>query len=256
MKIASFNVNSIRARLPIVIDWLTEESPDVLCVQELKCQDKDFPQKAFQEINYNMAFKGEKSYNGVAILSKLLIKDVKMGFNEEETYGPRLITATINNILIINTYVPQGFAPDSEKFIEKLDWFKNFHAFLNKNFDPEMPLVWLGDFNVAPEGIDVYDPEKLYGHVGYHPDEHAALKRLKDWGFVDIFRKHNPGPDQFTFWDYRIKNAVKRNLGWRIDHIWATKSLANKSVDCWIDREPRLREKPSDHTPIIVEFEV
>jgi exodeoxyribonuclease-3 len=241
--------------LPIVIEWLKKESPDVLCVQELKCQDKDFPQKAFQEINYNMAFKGEKSYNGVAILSKLLIKDVKIGFDKEETYGPRLITATINNIPIINTYVPQGFEPDSEKFVEKLNWFERLYEFLNKNYNPEKPLIWLGDFNVAPEGIDVYDPEKLYGHVGYHPDEHAALKRLKDWGFIDIFRKHNPGPDQFTFWDYRIKNGVKRNLGWRIDHIWATKTIARKSVGSWIDREPRLREKPSDHTPIVAEFE-
>ena len=113
MKIASFNVNSIRARLPIVIDWLTKESPDVLCVQELKCQDQDFPKKAFQEINYNMAFKGEKSYNGVAIFSRLSIENVRIGFDKKETYGPRFITATIKNIPIINTYVPQGFAPDS-----------------------------------------------------------------------------------------------------------------------------------------------
>ncbi len=255
MRIASFNVNSIRARLPIVIDWLTKESPDVLCVQELKCQDQDFPQKEFQEINYHIAFKGEKSYNGVAIFSRMPIDDIQIGFDKKETYGPRLITVTINQIPIINTYVPQGFSPDSEKFIEKLDWFKKFDAFLNKNFDPEKPLLWLGDFNVAPESIDVYDPEKLYGHAGYHPDEHAALKRLMDWGFVDIFRKHKPGPGQYTFWDYRIKNGVKRNLGWRIDHIWATKPLARKSVDSWIDREPRLKEKPSDHTPIVAEFE-
>jgi len=146
MKIASFNVNSIRARLPIVIDWLKKESPDVLCVQELKCQDHDFPQKAFQEINYNMAFKGEKSYNGVAIFSRLPIDDIHIGFDKQGTYGPRLITATINNIPIINTYVPQGFAPDSEKFIEKLDWFKRLHAFIDKRFDPEKPLLWVGDF--------------------------------------------------------------------------------------------------------------
>jgi len=117
-------------------------------------------------------------------------------------------------------------------------------------------LLWVGDFNVAPEPIDVYDPEKLEGHVGYHPDEHAALKRIMDWGFIDIFRKHKPGPELYTFWDYRIRNGVKRNLGWRIDHIWATKPLARKSVDSWIDKDPRLKEKPSDHTPIVAEFEV
>ncbi len=256
MKIASFNVNSIRARLPIVIDWLIKESPDVLCVQELKCQDRDFPQKAFQDIHYNAAFKGEKSYNGVAILSRTPIADVRTGFDNKETYGPRLITATIHTIPIMNTYVPQGYEPDSAKFTEKLEWFKKLHAFLKKNFDPEKPLLWLGDFNVAPEPMDVYDPEKLYGHVGYHPDEHDALKLLKEWGFVDIFRKHKPGPGQYTFWDYRIKNGVKNNIGWRIDHIWATKPLARKSVDSWIDMEPRLMDKPSDHTPIVAEFEV
>ncbi len=256
MKIASFNVNSIRARLPIVIDWLTKESPDVLCVQELKCQDQDFPQDAFQEINYNVAYKGEKSYNGVALFSKLPIKDVRIGFDKKETYGPRLITATIYDIPIINTYVPQGFDPDSEKFIEKLEWLKRLHAFLKKNYDPGKPLLWVGDFNVAPEPIDVYDPEKLSGHAGYHPDEHAALRHLMDWGFVDVFRKHQPGPGLYTFWDYRIRNSVKRNLGWRIDHIWATKSLAKKSVDSWIDLGPRLQKKPSDHTPVVAKFEL
>jgi exodeoxyribonuclease-3 len=237
MKVASFNANSIRARLKIVLDWLQKESPDVLCLQETKVPDKDFPEKAFEDMNYHAVFRGEKSYNGVAILSKKKAEDVRIGFDEYESEGPRLITATINNVPIVNTYVPQGFHPLSKKFQEKL-------------------LLWAGDFNVAPEAEDVYDPARLEGQVGFHPDERAALQRLRQWGLTDIFRLHQPGPGHYTFWDYRLRNAVTKNIGWRVDHIWATGPLAEKSLRAWIDIAPRHMEKPSDHTPVVAEFKI
>lgn len=256
MKIASFNVNSVRARLEIVLEWLNKESPDVLCVQETKVIDPDFPRQAFADINYNAVFRGEKSYNGVALFSRFPIEDVRIGFDDKETEGTRLIAGVVNGIHIVNTYIPQGFDPLSDKFRYKLDWFRRLYDYFDYSFSPDTPLIWLGDFNVAPDPIDVYAPGKLLGSVGYHPDEHAALRRLKEWGFVDVFRMHQPGPEQYSFWDYRVKNAVKRRVGWRVDHIWATKPLAEKSVKAWIDIEPRLKERPSDHTPIVAEFRV
>ncbi|MDI6890282.1 MAG: exodeoxyribonuclease III [Thermodesulfovibrionales bacterium] len=254
MKVASFNVNSIRARLKIILEWLKKESPDVLCLQETKIADKDFPQKAFEDIHYYSVFCGEKSYNGVAILSKRPIENIRIGFDEYKSEGTRIITATIDKIPTVNTYVPQGFYPLSEEFREKLDWLERLCYYFKEYFSPDKPLIWVGDFNVAPGPIDVYDPEFLLGQVGFHPDEHTHLQRIKDWGFVDVFRLHHPEPEQYTFWDYRIKNAVNRKMGWRIDHIWATKPLAKKCNKVWIDIAPRLAEKPSDHTFIVAEF--
>jgi exodeoxyribonuclease-3 len=255
MKVATFNVNSIRVRLPIVIDWLKMNSPDVLCLQETKVTDGKFPWKEVEAAGYHAVFRGQKGYNGVAILSKTPPEKVKIGFDDEESEGPRLIKAEVKGIPVVNTYVPQGYHPLSEQFREKLDWFRRLRDYFERNFRPTNPLIWLGDFNVAPEAIDVYDPEFLAGYVGFHPDEQAALKKIKDWGFVDVFRKHHPEPEQFTFYDYQIRNALKKKQGWRIDHIWATKPLANKSKDSWIDMGPRLREKPSDHTVLVAEFE-
>lgn len=130
------------------------------------------------------------------------------------------------------------------------------HEYFDRNFQLDKPLLWIGDFNVAPEPIDVHDPETLLGQVGYHPDEHAALRKIKEWGFVDIFRKHQPNPGEYTFWDYRVKNAIVRKKGWRVNHILATAPLAEKSSRSWIDIGPRLKEKPSDHTPIVAEFNI
>jgi exodeoxyribonuclease-3 len=256
LKLASFNVNSIRARLGIVTDWLKKESPDVLCLQETKVPDSEFPEKAFARLGYHSAYRGEKGYNGVAILSKAPLEDVRIGFDESESGGTRLIRATVGKIPIVNTYVPQGYHPLSEQFREKLDWLQRLHAYFKKDFRKDSPLIWLGDFNIAPEPIDVYDPEFLEGHMGFHPDEHAALKRFKQWGFVDVFRLHHPEPGQYTFWDYQIRNAVKKKKGWRIDHIWATRTLAERSTDAWIDLAPRLQDKPSDHTFVVAQFEV
>jgi exodeoxyribonuclease-3 len=255
VKIASFNVNSIRARLPIVVNWLIENDPDVLCVQETKTQDKDFPHRDFDQIGYNCAFKGQKSYNGVAVFSKSPIENIKFGFEDEPTDQPRLAKVQINRMVIVNTYIPQGYLPDSDKFKYKLNWFDRLGRYFAKNFKPTDPVLWVGDFNIAPEPRDVYDPQGLLGHVCYHPDVQAALRKVTQWGFVDVFRKHCDQPGQYSFWDYRLRGSVKRNLGWRLDHIMATKPLAGKSTACYIDKKPRLLERPSDHTPIVAEFD-
>ena len=254
MKIASFNVNSLRVRLPIVLQWLSEYQPNILCVQETKVQDNDFPIEAFDETEYRYVFKGRKSYNGVAIFSRNEITNVKFGFEDEPKDEARLIKAEINGVSIVNTYIPQGYLPDSQKFEYKLDWFSRLLTFFEKNFEPTDPVLWVGDLNVAPQPIDVYDPVNLLGHVCYHPQVHEAFEKVVQWGFVDVFRMHCKEAGQYTFWDYRL-NSFQRNLGWRLDHIMATKSLAKKCTACYIDKNPRLAERPSDHTPIIAEFD-
>jgi len=256
MKVASFNVNSLRARLPIVLQWLAEYQPNILCVQETKVQDNDFPIEAFDETGYKYKFKGQKSYNGVAIFSRNEITNVESGFDDEPKDEARLIKAEINGVIIVNTYVPQGYLPESQKFDYKLNWFSRLLAFFEKHFEPTDPVLWVGDLNVAPQPIDVYDPVILLGHVCFHPEVHKALEKVLGWGFVDVFRMHCKEAGQYTFWDYRLRNSFKRNLGWRLDHIMATKPLAEKCTDCYIDKQPRLAERPSDHTPIIAEFDI
>ena len=241
MKIASFNANGIRARMPILLAWLDQVRPDVLALQETKVQDHDFPREPLEQAGYRCSFKGQKSYNGVAILSRRPPEDVTVGFRDgDAAEEPRLITATINGVTIVNTYIPQGQAVGSEKFVYKLEWYRRLRAYFDDHFRPTDPLVWLGDFNVAPRALDVYDPQKLAGHVCFHPEEHAALAQVMNWGFVDLYRQHNPEEQAFTFFDYRIPNAVKRKLGWRIDHICATLSLAAFAV-------PRASQPASRH---------
>ena len=257
LKVASFNANGIRARMPILMEWTKKEAPDVLCIQETKVQDPDFPEAPFDDQGYHCSFKGEKSYNGVAILSRRKPEKVTIGFQiEDASEEARLIMCRINGIAIVNTYVPQGQDPDSDKFIYKLNWLKRLKAYFDQHFTPQDSLIWTGDFNIAPEPIDVYDPDTLLGSVCYHPKEHETLKAVKEWGFVDVFRRHNSEPKQYTFWDYRIPNSLKRGLGWRIDHLWATRSLAEKSKTAWIDVDARLLPRPSDHTFLVAEFGV
>ena len=255
MKIASFNVNSLRVRLDVVVQWLQAHQADVLAVQETKVQDVDFPSGAFEEIGYKYAFKGQKSYNGVAIFSKGEMKNVEAGFEDDPRDEARLIRAEVGGITIVNTYVPQGHMPESQKFDYKLSWFARLRRFFEKNFTPADPVVWVGDLNVAPEAIDVYDPQALLGHVCYCPEVTEALKGVMEWGFTDVFRKHCKDAGQYTFWDYRARNPLKRNLGWRLDHITATRAIAEKSTACYIDREPRVVDRPSDHTVIVAEFD-
>jgi exodeoxyribonuclease-3 len=258
VKIASFNANGIRARMPLLLEWLQSNRPDVLCIQETKVQDPDFPRQPLEDAGYHCAFKGEKSYNGVALLSLDAPRQVDIGFSQPPgDEGTRLISADIAGIRIVNTYVPQGQDPASEKFQYKLGWFRRLRAWFEENFDPRGLLVWVGDINVAPTADDVYDPEGLAGSTGFHPEEHRALQNLMDWGVVDIYRRHHPDEKKaFTFWDYRIPNAAKRGLGWRIDHVFATAPMAERSTGIWIDKEARLRQRPSDHTFIVAEFDL
>lgn len=255
-RIATFNANSLRARLGIIIDWLKQHQPDALCIQEIKVMDDDFPMDAFTEVGYNCVFKGQKSYNGVAIVSREQPEDVVIGLGKEpQDQEARIIRARIKGVNVVNTYVPQGTAVDSPRFTYKLDWIMGMKDYFNRDFTPDDPVVWVGDFNVARDPMDVYDPEGMLGGVCYHPDEHKAFDYVRDWGFIDIFRKYHPDESyQFSFYDYRIPNAFKRKMGWRLDNIWATRPLSEKAIDCWIDLKPRQLEKPSDHTFVVADF--
>ncbi|HBV97528.1 MAG: exodeoxyribonuclease III [Peptococcaceae bacterium BICA1-7] len=256
-KIASFNANSIRSRLGVVLDWLEKERPDVLCLQETKVEDGLFPAAEFLGAGYNVIFKGQKSYNGVAIASPHPIGGVVTDDGGLSLPGEaRLIAANIKGVHIVNTYIPQGQSPSSEKFTYKLNWIRGLRDFFHRSYSNDMMVAWAGDFNVAPEPIDVHDPKRLYGKVGFHPEEHEALKYVREWGFTDVFRLHEKEGGHYSFWDYRVPQLLRANKGWRVDHIWATRKLAHLSRRAWIDREPRLREKPSDHTFIVAEFEV
>jgi exodeoxyribonuclease-3 len=253
---ATFNANSIRARLQIILDWLHREQPDILCIQETKVQDKDFPAKPFEEAGYHVVYKGQKSYNGVAIISKHHLDNIQTDLYDGRDEEARFVSAIILDIPVVNVYVPQGFAVGTEKFEYKLSWFKDLLTHIKTNCDPGQPLILTGDFNVALESIDVYDPEKYRGQVCFHPDEQAIMREFLDWGLMDIFRKHQPDGGHYTFWDYRVPNALKRKIGWRIDYILATPSLAEKSRNAWIDTEARALEKPSDHTFLVAEFDL
>jgi exodeoxyribonuclease-3 len=254
-KIATYNVNSIRSRLHIVIPWLKENHPDVFCMQETKVADKDFPAAAFEEAGYYVAFRGEKRYNGVAIASRLKPDNISLGLNSEPRDEDRFISGVFSEITVLNTYIPQGQDRQSPQFIYKLDWYRRFADFLGKRCYADKPLIWCGDLNVAPEIIDVYAPKKLLGHVCFTPEVWDAFNQVKAWGLQDIFRKHHPGEtNAYTFYDYRVPRTIERNMGWRIDHILATRPLAEKSIRCTIDINPRRMEKPSDHTIVFAEF--
>lgn len=254
IKVATYNVNSLRARLPLVIEFVRKESPDILCLQETKVPDEAFPRAEIERLGYEVAFSGEKTYNGVVIASRSPLEAVSRGF-DDGSGATRLISARVGDIHVLNTYVPQGLSTFSDKFREKLDWFEMFFGCVSGRFAPDTPLLWVGDFNAAPEGIDVYDPDLLRGHVSYNEEIEAALGRFRRWGFTDIFRLFHGGPGHYTFWDYTIRNAVKKGIGWRIDHIWGTKPMAERATDAWIAVDMRLAPRPSDHAPVISVFE-
>jgi exodeoxyribonuclease-3 len=255
MRLATFNANSIRARLPIITQWLEREKPDLLCLQETKVQDGDFPARAFEAQGYGSLYRGQKAYNGVAIISRIPPQDVERDLHGEGDAEARFIRATVAGVPIINVYVPQGFAPGTDKFAYKLRWLQDLLVYVKGRFDPGDPLLLVGDFNVALEPIDLYDPQGLEGEAGYHPDERSLMRRFLDWGLVDLFRRHHPGGGHYTFWDYRIPHAFKRRLGWRIDYILVTEPLAQRCTKIWIDAQPRTLPKPSDHTFLVAEFD-
>jgi exodeoxyribonuclease-3 len=255
MKITTYNVNSIRARLPVIIDWLQKSRPDVLAMQETKVQDDDFPTAAFTALGYSCVFRGQKSYNGVATVSRHEITDVQFGLPQEPKDEARLLKANVRGLTLVNTYVPQGYLATSERFQYKLEWFRRLLDYFRANFRPSDPLLWVGDLNVAPLPVDVYDPEALLGHVCYHPQVRHALEAVVQWGFTDVFRMHCREAGRYTFWDYRLRNSFQRNRGWRLDHIMATPPLAERCTACTIDTAPRLAHRPSDHTPVVAEFD-
>ncbi|MBN2282685.1 MAG: exodeoxyribonuclease III [Deltaproteobacteria bacterium] len=254
--IATFNVNSIRSRMHIVVPWLRENRPDILCMQETKVENDKFPAGEFENIGYHIVFSGGKRYSGVAIASIEEPVDVSCGFDDG---GPadtdRLIRCSIGGISVINLYVPQGRDRDDPYFQYKLEWFRRLRVLLETNYSPIRPLVCCGDMNVAREEIDVHDPKRLLGHVDFNPEVWESFDHLTSWGLIDVFRKHHPGEGgQFAFFDYRVPSSVDRGLGWRVDHILATPDLAERSLLSYIDLGPRRADKPSDHTVMVAEF--
>lgn len=254
MIIATWNVNSILARMSSVMRWIDMARPDVLCMQETKCTDDKFPILLFQERGYQCQLFGQQSYNGVAILTRETCDTTHRGYpGDDETAQSRLITTTVNGIHIVNVYIPNGQMVGSEKFAFKLSWMERLREFFDAQYDKSTPVLLCGDFNVAPEERDVHDPRLWQGRIMFSQQERETLQRIKDWGFTDAFRLHTEEGGKFSWWDYRA-GAFRRNLGLRIDHVWISDSLVAKNARTWIDMEPRTWEKPSDHAPVLAEF--
>jgi exodeoxyribonuclease III len=255
MKIATYNVNSVRRRLPLVLEWIAGHNPDVICLQETKVQDGDFPVEAFRTAGYHATFRGMKGYNGVATLSRQETERVLHGLHPgEDNEDVRILQTVIGGIPIVNSDVPQGYSIGSEKYAFKLAWFRRLRAYFESTFDPTAPLIWVGDLNVAPEPIDVYHPDKRVNDVDFHIDARSAYKEVVAWGFIDVFRKLHPDVVQYTYWDY-FRNAFARNFGWRIDHILTTAVLAERCRTAAVDMAVRSIKGASDHTIVWAEFD-
>ncbi|MDR1482819.1 MAG: exodeoxyribonuclease III [Synergistaceae bacterium] len=259
-RIATFNVNSLKSRLPIVSRFMTaDDAPDVICFQETKCQDADFPVDFFSALGYSAAFKGMKSYNGVAVVSRAEPKGATFGFGDGEDSEQdlaRLAAVDFDNLSVVCSYVPQGKSKDLPDFQYKLRFFDRLKRLFDRRFVKSDRLLWTGDINVAPSDMDVTHPENKRDHVCFRQEAKDALTRVLSWGFVDVFRKHRPNPGEFSFWDYRIKGALERNIGWRIDHLFASPLLADLSRDAYVARELRAMERPSDHTAVVGVFDI
>ena len=259
MKIATWNINSIGVRLPHVLDWLKANRPDALCLQEIKCKEEKFPADAFREIGYRAEVFGQQTYNGVATLTLAEAsapEGVQKGFpGDAEDAQRRLLATTVNGVKIINVYIPNGSEVGSEKYAYKLDWLAKLRTFFDQCCDPKQLLVICGDFNIAPEDRDVHDPKAWAGQILCSDAERAALQKIEDWGLVDVFRQHHEDEGVYTWWDYR-GGAFPKNRGLRIDHLWATESLAELCAAVWVDKAPRALPQPSDHVPVVAEFDV
>ena len=258
MKIATFNVNSLRKRLPIVLHWLKKKKPDVLCLQETKVQDIEFPIDAFKDTGYHITFRGMKSYNGIAIFSRTPPESVSSGFGDEEEHPDdpmRLMKIVIEGIPILNTYVPQGFSIESPKYQYKLGWYKRLTQYFQRHLSPQKPAIWCGDMNVAPEPIDVHHPEKHLKHVCFHEDARESLPRNGCMGIRGCVSCPLPPNDSNLLFGITGKpSALEANRGWRIDHILATPVLAQACTKVAVDLGPRRAESPSDHTVLWAEF--
>ncbi len=259
MKIATWNVNSIRTRLQIVTDWLQKYQVDVLCLQETKVQNHDFPRSPFEDLGYNVYISGQKSYNGVAFFSLNPLTEVSCGFSPiigdvgDLDQQKRVISGVADGVRIVNLYVPNGSAIASDKYKYKLNWLKTLGQYLQTLQEQGQEICVCGDFNIALEDKDIYTDKGRDKHIMSSPVEREALREILDLGFQDAFRKFNSESGQFSWWDYR-SGGFTRNRGWRIDHHYLTDKLYQQATNCWIDVEPRKLVKPSDHAPVIVEF--
>lgn len=255
MKIATWNVNSLKVRLPQVLQWLDANPVDVLCLQETKLTDDKFPAMEIEAAGYRAVFTGQKTYNGVAILSRQAAIDIVKNnplFPDEQQ---RIVTGTFGKLRIVCAYVPNGQAVDSDKYRYKIEWLKALHAWLQEEKKKYPYLALLGDYNIAPEDRDVYDPAAWEGNVLVSEPERAAFRALLDIGFVDAFRLFSQAEKTYSWWDYR-QLAFPRNRGLRLDHILLSEKLATHCTACTVDRMPRKWKQPSDHTPVIAELEL
>ena len=255
MHIATWNVNSLRVRLPQLVEWLSANPVDVIAVQETKLSDTDFPRREIEALGFMVAFSGQKTYNGVATLARSAISDVVTDLPDFPDPQRRLLAATVGGVRVINVYVPNGQTVESEKYFYKLAWLGALAKFLESELKSHAQALILGDFNIAPEDRDVHDPRSWAGGVLVSDPERAALARLISLGVSDLYRRFEQPEQSFSWWDYR-QGAYRRNHGLRIDLILGTPSMAVRCNACRIDREPRAWERPSDHAPCTASFDI
>lgn len=254
LKIATWNVNSIKIRLSHLLQWISEQQPDILAIQETKTLNENFPIGEINAAGYQVICSGQKTYNGVAILSKIPAKEVITDIPNLEDPQRRILAATYSDIRVLNLYVPNGESVDSEKYHYKLNWLEKMKAYAQQQLQEHRYVMMLGDFNIAPEDRDVHNPTVWEGHVLVSVKEREALSALMDIGFHDSFRLFHQETGHYSWWDYR-QLAFRRNHGLRIDHVLINDALREKCVACTIDKEPRRWERPSDHVPVMAEFQ-
>ncbi|MGP1629688.1 MAG: exodeoxyribonuclease III [Giesbergeria sp.] len=258
MQIATWNVNSLNVRLPQVLDWLAANPVDALCLQELKLTDDKFPHEALREVGYEAAAFGQKTYNGVAILSRSPLRDVVRNVPGSQDTQARVIAGTLDTpdgaLRLVNGYFVNGQAPDSEKFAYKMQWLQELQDWLRTELAAHPRLVLVGDFNVAPEDRDSYDPVGLAGSIHHTPEERAHFQALLEMGLTDAYRLFDQPEKSYSWWDYRML-GFQKNRGLRIDHILVSKALCPRVRACTIDRAPRKNPQPSDHAPVVVILE-
>jgi exodeoxyribonuclease-3 len=255
MKLATWNVNSLKVRLPHLLDWLAAAAPDVVCIQETKLEDANFPRAELEAAGFHLAFIGQKTYNGVAIVSRMPLADVAYDIPSFDDHQKRVVTATVGGVRVVCAYVPNGQTVGSEKYEYKLRWLEAFRAWLADEIARHPRLAVLGDYNIAPEDRDVHDPKAWEGQVLFSEPEKAAFRALLGLGLQDAFRLFEQPDRSFSWWDYRM-NAFRRKMGLRIDHILLSEPLASACASCTIDVEPRKLERPSDHAPVIADVRI
>jgi exodeoxyribonuclease-3 len=253
VKIATWNVNSLKVRLAQVLDWLEKEQPDILALQETKTPDENFPLVEFQAAGYQASYSGQKTYNGVAVLSKLPATDAVTDIPSLDDPQRRILAVSVNGVRVVNLYVVNGQEVGSEKFQYKLHWLEKVSAFLRSQLSEHSHVVVLGDFNIAPQDRDVHDPALWHERILCSTPERDALQKMLEAGLVDVFRQFDQPEKSFSWWDYRF-TAFRRNRGMRIDLILASRALAEQCTASAIDINPRKHERPSDHTPVFAEF--